>query len=236
MRKFLFLMIFTVFGFAQSVSVLGGINNIDGNFQYKGTQNSIKDIGIDKIYNFGIKANIDDDSFIPGILADISYFTSFSKNTTLNKNIIIDNTPYNANEKITSKLSYTNINLIAYYTFFKTPISYLRFGVGFLGNIGSLKIDGNQKYSHINFKFYYPTLYTQFMLHTKHFLFGFGGSGTGLFSLDTLGKAEIFTGYKLKSVSFKIGYKYTKMKIDNYDDWYSDLTTSGVYFEISKSF
>ena len=68
------------------------------------------------------------------------------------------------------------------------------------------------------------------MLHTKHFLFGFRGSGTGLFSSDTLGKAEIFTGYKLtgyklKSVSFKIGYKPTKMKIDNYDGWYSDITT-----------
>ena len=236
MKKFLFFLIIT-FSLAQSnMNVNGGFNSIYGNFQYKGTQNSIKDIGIDKIYNFGIRANIDDDSFIPGILADISYFTSFTKNTTLNKNIIIDNTSYNKNENINSKLNYTNINLIAYYTFFKTPISYLRLGAGFLGNIGSLKIDGNQKYSHINFKFYYPTLYTQFMLNTKHFLFGFGGSGTGLFSADTVGKVEIFTGYELKSVSFKIGYKYTKMKIDNYDGWYSDLTTSGVYFEISKSF
>ena len=90
--------------------------------------------------------------------------------------------------------------------------------------------------AHINFKFYYPALYAKFMLHTKHFLFGLGASGTKFFSSDTVGKAEIFTGYKLKNISFKIGYKYTKMKIDNYDGWYSDLTTSGAYVEISKSF
>jgi len=236
MIKFLFLIISVIFGFAQSVSVIGGVNSIGGNFQYKGTQNSIKDIGVDRIYNFGIKANIEDDSFIPGVLANIFYFTSFSKTTTLNKNIIIDNTPYNINEKITSKLNYTSINIIGYYTFFRTSISYMRLGAGFLGNIGSLKIDGNQKHSYINFKFYYPILYTKFMLHTKNFLFGFGGSGTGLFSSDTLRKVEVFTGYKLKSVLFKIGYKYTKMKIDDYDGWYSDLTTSGVYLEITKSF
>jgi len=236
MKKFLFFLIIT-FAFSQNnININGSFNTIDGNFKYKGTQNSIKDIGIDKLYSFGIKANIDDNGFIPGILADISYFTSFSKNTILDKNIIVDNTPYNANEKITSKLNYTNINLIAYYTFFKTSISYMRLGAGFLGDIGNLKIDGEQKYTHINFKFYYPALYTRFVLHNKHFMFGFGGIGTGVFSSDTVAKAEVFVGYKLNSFSFKTGYKYTKMKIDNYDNWYSDFTTSGVYFEISKSF
>ncbi len=236
MKKILFCLI-AALAFAKSnINIYTGFNSIQGTFKYKGTQNNIKDIGINNIYNIGIKVNMDNKSFIPGFFADISYFSSFFKNNTLNKNIIIDNIAYHIHKNITSKLTYANIKLVAYYSFLKTKISYMKLGAGFYGIIGHLKVAENQKYSDINFKFYYPSLYVKTLIHPNNFQFGFETIGTRIFRKDNAYSLNIFGGYKINTLLFNIGYKHTKMKINNYDSWYSNITTSGVYFEISKSF
>ena len=238
MKKLFFIILTFSYLFADTtVSILGGVSGIDKSFTYKGSTNNFKDdLGIDKLYIGGLRLNyMHKTTYLPDIFVDYLYFTSLNQTNTLNRDIIVDNTTFMANDTIKSKFNYNQINIAGYYSLFKNEISYLSLGAGFYGVIGSLNIESNTTYSKQNFKFYYPALFVKYTLETSHIRFGyyvFGASN----DTDHLYNFNIYLGYKIDTLSFNIGYNRTRMKIKDYDSWYSDITTSGAYFEIMKKF
>jgi len=235
MKKIILFIIF-VFAFGNGFSLNVGANKLDNSFEYKGTNTEFKDIGIDKLYNFELKAEISTIKKLPDIYLSLSYFTSFTQNYTLTKNIIIDNTAFETEEKISSKFCFTNINLALYYPIWSGSNFYLNLGGGFYGIIGSLKVSSNADYAKLNFKFYYPGAYVDYKFFTQKYQLGYN-MFANINSDDRVYTLNIHGGYHVsKNIFFNLGFKHTKMKIEDYDGWYSDLTTSGVYLEMSKSF
>jgi len=235
MKKIVFLIMF-VFAFGNDFLLNIGANKLDNSFEYKGTNTKFKDIGIDKLYNIQLKANVSTIKKFPDIYLNLSYFTSFTQNHTLTKNIIIDNTAFGTEEKISSKFSFTNINLALYYPIWRGNNFYLNLGGGFYGIIGSLKVSSNADYTNLDFKFYYPGAYLDYKFFTQKYQLGYNVFAN-LDNNDRVYTLNIYGGYYLsKNIVFNIGFKHTKMKIEDYDRWYSDLTTSGVYLEMSKKF
>ncbi len=242
--KRIVLFLFLVFGVglsADDISLKIGYSKIiNDSFTYKGTKNYLKnDLNIKNLKLIGFNANLENQTKLPNINISYDYYFSSTKSNILPRNIIIDNTQFLANTNVDSSFYYHNISINGYYNLINhneyVTSSKLSFGAGLYSIIGKLKINASTNiYTQENFKFYYPALFLNYKFRYYNITSGY--KITGVVSSDHLYNLNLYAGYIFGDYSFYIGYNRNKLKIKDYDGWYSDIVTSGIFFKISRKF
>ena len=236
MKKIANLLLLASLSFAQvNVSfIVGQTPKVEKSITYKGTKNYLRsDFDIEKFDEVGLKISVKKENF-PGFFIDYYYFNSSTQLNVLKRNIIIDDLTYSAGDSVKTRIYMHHINAGVFYRM-KADTNIFDIGFGFYTVLGNFYIRDANQYTNLDFDFYYPSL---FLKYNKSFSrFNVGGSFFRSIRDDNVYNLNLYVGCEFQNKwFFNIGYNRIRMNIDDYDEWSSKITASGIFAQIGKKF
>lgn len=221
-----------------SISVGPQREQFSGWVKYKGTEVDVKDdLHIEDKTKFHATINWKNEiKYVPNIRVDYLRVKT-SGEGTLSKTVTFGGVTFNVSDRVSTDLKTDQIDATFYYEPVKTEAVNIEAGLGVKYLTGHVEIRSltTGAYSKTDYDIPVPYVYAALNGKISHFIWGIEGKGI-TYSGSYLYDLRIKGGVEVGRVFANVGYRFERLKIDDVDDFSTDVRLKGVYGEVGIRF